>query len=120
MRKESNALLQKMHPEDFEETTIYHILKEDKVLAKQICTFLSVTGIDELEFVINPDSGQYTPYDQEDFEEVLAYITCCGKKITDISREKSSDFDYRLALFESGVGRFIVYYERHLVVGILS
>lgn len=116
MRKESNALLQKMHPEDFKATPIYRGLKEDKELAKQICAFLSVTGVDDPEFVVNPDSGQYTSYDQEDFEEVFGYINYCGTHAANAIRYSG----YHFVLFESGVGRFIACYKDQLVVGILS
>ena len=68
-QESSNALLQPMEDEDFQNTALYSLLITQKELWAVIGGFLSVSSQKDLEYIINPLFG-YAPYGQEDFDEI--------------------------------------------------
>ena len=116
-KRESNALLPPMETADFQVTDVYAVLQAHEPATREMCRFLCAESLDALEFAANPACGLYTQYEQEDFDEIFAYLRYCGKQA---STELSLS-GWRFVPIETGVGNFVVCHDAgQKIIGILG
>lgn len=111
-QESSNALLQPMEDEDFQNTALYSLLITQKELWSVISGFLSASNPKNLEYIINPLFG-YTPYGQEDFDEICDYLRYCGERPKEEFTFKQTLPQYAdfFSLVHTAVGDYVVCYD---------
>lgn len=116
----SNALLPPMEADEFKATFSYCLLMEHGEYQREACAFLNVISVDNLAFVANPYYGFYTQYEQEDFDEVLAYVQQYRKAAERNQQlyHTLTEFAQFFVLAETSVGGFILC--KHVNAGILG
>ncbi len=115
MKQESNnALLPPMEWENFQQTELYHLLFIRQQYRKAVYRFLHVANLKELEYVPNPESVPYTPYGQEDFDEICDFLEYNGME------EKDNALPSYFRLLSTNVGKFVVYQPEGIIQGILN
>ena len=102
-----NALLPPLDWEDFQATATYQLLVSCHDDCVEICKTLTACELSDLEFTSNPKQGLHTMYDQEDFDEIIAFIEENGKRIL-LPYSVSKAVQRRISVFDTSVGRFAV------------
>lgn len=115
MKESSSALLPPMEWEDFQETTLFHLLMERQDDCTILYRFFRANSLEDLEYVPNPITVFHTPYDQEDFEEVCDFLRYNG-----IPETLTTGLPQCFSLLHTSVGKFAIYKENGIIQGILS
>lgn len=116
-KRECNALLPPMEEVDFQVMDVYSVIQAHEPATGEVYRFLCAESLDALEFLANPVHGLYTRYEQEDFDEIFAYLRDCGKQV---STELSLS-GLRFVPAETDVGNFVVCYDAgQKVIGVLG
>lgn len=111
-QESSNALLQPMEDEDFQNTALYSLLATQKELWSVISGFLSASNPKDLEYIINPLFG-YTPYGQEEFDEICDYLRYCGEQPEEdlIFKQTIPQYADSFSLVHTAVGDYVICYD---------
>ena len=117
MKESSNALLPPMEWEDFQKTSLFHLLMERQDDYTILCRFFCADSSEDLEYVPNPITVFHTPYDQENFEEVCNFLRYNGIPETETS---IADLSQCFSLLHTNVGKFAIYKTNGIIQGILS
>lgn len=120
-QKSSNALLPPMEDEDFQNSFICHFLQKHEEYLKIFNDYLSIDSLRQLEYVPNPAYITYTPYGQDDFDEIYDFIRYNGvtEKPTHCL-ENLPDFSFSFSMKNTFVGKFVVCKKDGKVIGILN
>ena len=121
-QESSNALLQPMEDEDFQNTALYSLLATQKKLWSVISGFLSASSVKELAYAANP-LFLYAPYGQEDFDEIGDYLRYNGELSQEnrVFKEIGSQYADSFSLVHTAVGDYVIYYDtKKNIQGILS
>lgn len=121
-QESSNALLQPMEDEDFQNTALYSLLSTQKELWSVISGFLSASNPKNLEYIINPLFG-YATYGQEDFDEICDYLRYCGEQPKEafIFKQTLPQYADSFSLVHTAVGDYVVCYDTEKnIQGILN
>ena len=115
-----NALLPTMDWDDFCRTDTYQLLRDNAADCAVFCELFSAGELSELEFSSNPAQGYHTMYEQDDFDEIVAFIVDNGKFI-ELPKNIGKKYQKTFFLYNTSVGMFaICRNESNDITGVLN